>query len=189
MNITSKREAADRKKAWEAYEWIECIVFGIVLIFVLLSCFFRLTYVNGISMEETLHNKDLLLISDFLYEPKTGDIVVLHDPSLPGIYSEPLVKRIIATEGQVIDIDFDTWTVTVDGNIIDEPYIKLANDQTVTSVLSFPLTVPENKVFVMGDNRNHSGDSRIIGTIDERCIIGKVYLRLKPFSEAGSLYN
>lgn len=190
MSELSKKEKAKSNFIWDIYDYLEIIVMSFAIIFVIYSFFFRLTVVEGESMEDTLHDKDLLFISDFMYTPQTGDIVVLHDTSLTGLYREPLVKRVIATGGQVLDIDFNTWTVTVDGEVIDEPYIKLATDQTITSSFTFPMTIPENEVFVMGDNRNHSGDSRSlsVGTIDERCIIGKAYFRVRPLSKFGNIY-
>ena len=142
-------------------------------------------------MENTLHDGEYVLVRTAFYEPTQGDIVVVHDKSLDGLYGDPLIKRVIAVGGQTVDIDFDTWTVTVDGVVIDEPYIKLDPSVNLTSAWTYPLTVPEGEVFVMGDNRDHSGDSRSasVGTVDERCIVGKAALRYFPFDKFGVLEN
>ena len=99
-------------------------------------------------------------------------------------YNKPIVKRVIATAGQTVDIDFSTWTLTVDGVVIDEPYIKLTTDQQITSDWTYPMQIPEGYIFVMGDNRNHSADSRCrdIGLIDERCVVGKAFVRVFPLN-------
>ena len=133
-------------------------------------------------MENTLLEKDYLIVSNVNCSPEQGDIIVVHNVGLR-YYKDPIIKRVIATEGQVVDIDFDTWTVTVDGVVLDEPYLKLTNDDRRTSDWTYPVTIPEGYVFVMGDNRNHSADSRSkeIGLIDERCIIGKALVRVFPF--------
>ena len=109
------------------------------------------------------------------YQPKYGDVVII---SQPNQYNEVLIKRIIAVGGQTVDVDATAGTVTVDGKVLYEPYIR---EQTLTQGnMNFPLTVPEGYVFVMGDNRNHSTDSRYksIGLIDERYIMGKAFYRV-----------
>ncbi len=143
----------------------------------------RPTIVEGESMEDTLLGGDILLVSDVGYEATPGDIVVAQNVSL-SLYPEAIVKRVIATEGQVVDIDFTTWTLTVDGKVVDEPYRKVTNDYLRTSDWEYPLQIPEGYVFVMGDNRNHSADSRCedIGLVPEQCIVGHVLLRVFPFS-------
>ena len=144
-------------------------------------------------MEKTLHEGELLAVSNLFYEPECGDIVVFHQT---GTLNEPVVKRVIATAGETVDIDFDTWTVTVtdrngSSRVLDEPYMQL--DPNIkfhsTSVLAYPYTVPEGCLFVMGDNRDHSADSRggLIGPVDERRILGKVILRLTPFNKFGTV--
>lgn len=164
---------------------LEAFVLSAMSVILIFTFFLRITIVDGPSMEDTLHDGEALLVSDFLYTPNAGDIVIIHQPTPH--YPDPLVKRIIAVGGQTVDIDFDTWTVTVDGVVIDEPYIKLTDDQRITSNLTYPLVVPEGCVFVMGDNRNHSADSRtsLIGMIDVRCILGKVLLRIAPLPVFG----
>lgn len=177
------------------YDIVE--VLGTVTVFIILLFAFvmRLNIVSGHSMDTTLYggeynaakNKyvggEWLVVSDLLYEPERGDIVVIHDMDAKP-YDEPIVKRVIATGGQTIDIDFDTWTVTVDGETVDEsPYIHLEGSNYVSSGVSFPLTLEEDEIFVMGDNRNVSADSRIFGPVDKRCVVGKALVRIYPLSK------
>lgn len=137
-------------------------------------------------MVPTLNDRDKVLMSGLFYTPKPGDIVVLTKKSFSEI---PLVKRVIATEGMSVDINFDTGEVWVDGVLQDEPYINELTHKHFD--VNFPLIVPEGYVFVMGDNRNHSTDSRDsqVGFIDERIVLGKVYLRIWPLSNFGMVYH
>ena len=159
------------------------------LVFILMCTFLiRLVTVNGDSMNYTLYDSDRLFISNTLYAPKSGDIVVIQVPQAEK--QPPLIKRIIATEGQVIDIDFATWQVTVDGQIIDEPYINRVEASMLNlGAYTYPHTVGEGMAFVMGDNRNYSRDSRSsdIGEIDYRNIVGKVIVRVFPFDRIGKV--
>jgi signal peptidase I len=167
----------------ELYDWVQCIVSAVlccILIFVFCG---RLISVDGSSMYPTLHNGDRVITSNLLYTPKYGDIIILSSDSFEESFgSGALVKRIIATEGQTVDIDFEAGIVYVDGAALDEPYV---NELTYTKEsVDFPVTVPEGCVFVMGDNRNASTDSRDlrVGMVDTRNIIGKVYLVAIPGS-------
>ena len=135
-------------------------------------------------MRETLQEQDLLLVLNSAlcggYEP--GDIVIAQRADFKG--GAPIVKRVIATEGQTVDIDFVTGSVTVDGVLLHEDYI---NELTFTEEgTEFPLTVPEGCIFVMGDNRNHSNDSRDsrLGTVDTRYVIGKAVLLAFPGADS-----
>ena len=136
----------------------------------------------------------VLAVSDLFYEPKRGDVIVFHQT---GALNEPVVKRVIATEGETVNIDFDTWTVTItdtDGNtfVLDEPYMQLDPyilNKELYNARQYPYVVEEGQVFVMGDNRDHSTDSRgdLIGPVDERRILGKVVMRVMPLNKFGSV--
>ena len=167
----------------EIFDWVQnitLILSAIVLIFIFLV---RIVGVDGESMMPTLHDKDWLIISDLFYEPEIGDIVVLAKDSF--FDGKMIVKRIIATENQVVDIDFEEGIVYIDGKAIDEPYIAEKTYRSFDMV--FPATVPEDSVFVLGDNRNHSSDSRdaSLGMVHESNILGRLILRLWPIADFG----
>ena len=160
------------------------LMVGIVLVFLLL---FRIVVVSGDSMYDTLVDGDyLLLLNNVLYQdPQAGDMVVISKADYDN--GMPIVKRVIATEGQTVDIDFITGTVKVDGQILEEDYIFTKT--TLDEGVSFPHTVEKGCVFVLGDNRNRSKDSRNpeIGDIDRRQIVGKVIMLLMPGNDGGNL--
>ena len=155
---------------------------GILLIFLLL---FRVVVVSGSSMNNTLIDGDyLLLISNvFYHQPQQGDIVVASKDSFDN--GKPIVKRVIATEGQVVDIDFDAGIVYVDGVALEEDYTYTLT--TRDAGVSFPLMVEEGHVFVLGDNRDRSSDSRSpdIGQVDKREILGKAIFLFMPGTNKG----
>lgn len=173
------------------YEWMETFVIALIFVIVLFTFFIKFVTVDGSSMYSTLESGDRLLISDLFYKPQTGDIVVvdvsknLEEYRAYSISSgAPYIKRIIATENQVVDIDPETWTVTVDGVPLKEDYVFRCNMDDMyidaTGKITYPYTVSENCVFVMGDNRNGSSDSRFIGEIHEDYILGRAFFRLAP---------
>ena len=171
-------KAADPAKNILAY--LHDFVFllsGILLVLLLL---FRVVVVSGPSMKSTLINGDyIILLSNILYgEPKHGDIVVASKESFKD--GEPIIKRVIATEGQKVDIDFDAGIVYVDGEALDEDYTLTPTN--MSEGISFPLVVNDGCVFVMGDNRNSSKDSRDpeIGQIDCREILGRAIVLIFP---------
>ena len=174
--MDSKNPSGAKGRA-EVYDWIQCIIFALVFCVLLFVFAVRMVNVVGHSMVPTLEQSDKVVISNLFYHPKQGDVVVLRKQTL---MQEPIVKRIIATEGQTVDIDFNLGQVYVDGELLDEDYI---NDYTYREEGTvFPLTVPEGEVFLMGDNRNHSNDSRdsSLGTVDTRLLIGKAVFLVFP---------
>ena len=161
----------------ELYEWIETFCFAIALMVVLFIFVFRYVTVDGNSMMNTLHDQDKLIISNFNYTPQTGDIVVIY---IEG-QNKPYIKRVIATEGQTVKIDFEKWQVYVDGELLEEDYVlRREGDMHYAAFYNGEFTVPEGQVYVMGDNRNDSTDSRVLGCLDEHNIIGRVIVRLAP---------
>ena len=164
----------NKKIASGIYDFASVLVSAIIAVTFIFTFLFKISSVNGPSMLDSFHNGDRVFITAAGYQPKYGDVVII---SQPNQYNEVLIKRIIAVGGQTVDVDATAGTVTVDGRVLYEPYIR---EQTLTQGnMNFPLTVP-GYVFVMGDNRNHSTDSRYksIGLIDERYIMGKAFYRV-----------
>lgn len=163
---------------------LTCLLAGLVLVFLLL---FRVVVVSGTSMTNTLYDGDyLLLLSNTLYHnPEYGDIIVASKESFDN--GEPIIKRVIATEGQTVDIDFVSGVVYVDGVALEEDYVRTPTN--ADEGMPFPLTVPEGCLFVMGDNRNGSMDSRDprIGLIDKREILGKAIFLIVPGTNKGEV--
>lgn len=168
--------------AWTSvFHWVYAIVGILCVVFVVFMLFFKVVEVDGVSMVPTLNDSDKLFVYSLNYTPEAGDIVIVGSTDK----DEPiLVKRVIAIENQTVEVNYKTGKVIVDGKEIQEDYIT---EMTVPddNEIEYPYTVPEGCVFVMGDNRNESGDSRsrLIKAIDENHIAGKVIMRIYPFSE------
>lgn len=180
-----KKDAEKLSPACEAYSMLHDWVYVLAVLTVIFVFFFRLVGVDGSSMYPTLVDHDYLVLeSNFLYKDvEAGDIVVLSVDCFKD--DGPIVKRVIATGGQVVDIDFITGSVYVDGVLQDETYIfepTYRSYEEMGLAMEYPVTVPEGSVFVMGDNRNHSADSRYspCGCVDESQILGKVLMILVP---------
>ena len=172
----------------EIYELLHDMVYILAVVTLVFVFLMRMVSVKGPSMTSTLLDGDrLTLLSNTIYhEPKAGDVVVAAVPSYES--GEAIVKRVIATEGQTVDIQYDgsgVATVYVDGTAMDEPYINETMYRASYNTIEFPVTVPEDCVFVMGDNRNHSADSRYppIGIFDRRYVLGKVLMVVWPGRE------
>lgn len=167
------------------YEWMEAIIPALILIMVFFTFVIRSITVSGPSMIPTLEDQYKVWVSCISYTPHQGDVVVVDGAGTA--LNEVIVKRVIATEGQTVDIDFMNGTVYVDGEPLDESaYIENGITRNQYDV-EFPQTVPAGHVFVLGDNRPVSMDSRdsMVGMIDQRYIIGKVQLVYQPFSKFG----
>lgn len=182
-----KNNQHDEKRSYEQnfILYLHDLMYLLVVLMIVLLLVFRVVIVSGTSMYATLYDGDyLLLLSNTFYQnPEHGDIVVISKKSFDN--GAPIVKRVIATEGQTVDIDFDEGIVYVDGKALNEPYVNTLT--TTSGGVTFPLTVSEGCVFALGDNRGISRDSRYpeIGLIDEREILGKAILLIIPGTNYG----
>ena len=184
---TPQKSGFVRACSW-IYDWVEVFALSMAIVFFLFAFVARVAVVEGDSMNETLHDKDKLLVSEFLYTPKQGDIVVCQSEFFG--YDQPLVKRVIATAGQTVRLDTENWKVYVDGVPLEEDYVNLRPGVGMTGwSYGEEYVVPEGHVFVMGDNRNISWDSRDsrIGPIDTRYVVGKVVFRFLPLRDFGAV--
>lgn len=175
----TKKDKKDRtlkeKLIISIYENISMIAVGAVAVMLIFTFGFRVSGIEGTSMLPTLEDGDRVVLTAFDGNPKRGQVIISVQPNA---FDKPVVKRIIATENQTVDIDFTSGKVYVDGELLSEPYI---NNPTINGDdVTFPVTVPEGYVFVMGDNRQGSTDSRStkIGFIDENYILGVVKYRV-----------
>ena len=174
--------------ARELFDWAESLVPALAAVVLLFVFAVRLIGVSGDSMLPTLQNRNYLIVSKLFYDPKPGDIVVMTKEGFlvnDDGREDSFVKRIIATGGQTVDIDYDAGEVWVDGELQDDSFTLTPT--TRRGDMKFPATVPEGYVFVLGDNRNGSTDSRytMVGMVDERYIVGRVLLRVLPITKFG----
>lgn len=177
-----------KKKIGTLFDFVSSVVSAVVIIAAVFGFGFRISSVNGSSMEPTLQNRDKLLVSPVIGDCRYKDIVIVAEPN---ILNEVVVKRVIATEGQWIDVRYDEGLVYVGDTAdsmkpLDEPYTaSLTDEENPEDRHIYPVQVPDGKVFVMGDNRNDSTDSRSyrVDFVDEDYILGKVIVRLAPYGD------
>ena len=191
-DIENTNKKTKEKKSFldEFLEWVEAFVFAIFIVILIFTFFIRIVVVKGNSMNDTLHDKERVIISHINYEPEQGDIAVINSRVL----GEVIIKRVIGTAGDKVVVDYNTNTVTVNGQKIDNSYIKEPMEDYSQFDLSYKVSekvyeydVPENCIFVMGDNRNNSADSRMIGFINKSDVLGKAFFRMYPLNSAGKI--
>ena len=203
MNEQNNKEQTAKKQSkgdmpLAMFDYVELFVFTVVAVILLLTFCLRLCVVSGPSMNNTLLNGERLLVSDLFYTPERGDIVVVHVTSeTSDTFNEAIVKRVIATEGEFVRIDYAQNKVYVsddalftEDEVLREPYIIAGRPNYLSAAKDvYEYEVPEGHLFVLGDNRPVSADSRYteVGFVDERSVLGKVLLRITPFSKFGKV--
>lgn len=195
-NMQEKENEEPKKVSWkkELRDWIIAILVAVALALLIRNFVFTLVNVKGASMEPSLHEGDRLYVNRLMYEPKKGDVVIFKPASDP---DRPYVKRVIATAGDTIYIDFSTGDVYLNDKVIDEPYIKEKTkniDSYIRNLMSQnkysrenPIVIQPGYIFVMGDNRNNSRDSRYLGPVPLDEIIGGAVFRFWPLNNMGSV--
>ena len=181
---TAGEEGGERKPdaVSSFYEWIDAAVFSLVVVVLVFTFLCRIVGVDGSSMKTTLMDRDLLILSVLPYTPERGDIVVINRYT-----KEPLIKRVIGVAGDTVEIDEEQHRVRINGVLLDEPHIHVPTYPE--GMAGKTVEIPDGKVFVLGDNRVASLDSRSIGLIDEGDILGKAVFRILPFDRIGSIYE
>lgn len=178
------------------YDWVRCVLLAVSVVVFCLTFVFRLVEVDGKSMMDTLENADKVVVTDMFYKPHNNDIIVIAHATN---YSHPIIKRVIATGGQTVKLDYDNEKIIVDGAELSEDYIKgttFSNNGSKDSNYlpadeNGNFVIPEGKLFVLGDNRAVSLDSRSpeIGLIDVNDVIGKAQFVVFPFNRFGNVYE
>ena len=181
-----KKQPKNSKTVSNIYDIVSVIVSAVAVIAIVFTFVTRVLVVSGASMNPTLNNGDTVAISSLKRSFDYGDIVIVAQPNA---MHKTLIKRVIAVGGQTVDIDFYKGTVSVNGQVLDEPYVNTPTNLSYD--MTFPVTVPEGKLFVLGDNRNDSLDSRStdIGFINENKVLGKVVFRFYPFDKIEIIKN
>ncbi|MBE6894188.1 MAG: signal peptidase I [Ruminococcaceae bacterium] len=166
------------------YELFESIVFAFLIIIILIVFVFRAVTVDGESMEPNYHDGEKLIITNFMYTPKKGDVVVVEKNNALG---KPIIKRVIATAGDTVKYECETGNVYINGEKLNESYILNVGVNPYKNDIE--MTIKDGYVFLMGDNRNNSNDSRNgeVGQINTKNILGKAVLRIYPFSDIGAV--
>lgn len=195
-NAQAIREENTKKTNWwkEIRDWVVAIAIAIIVALLVRNFVFVFVKVQGSSMEPTLQDGDRLYVNKFFYTPKKGDIVIFEPESDP---DRPYIKRVIATEGDTVFIDYDTGDIYVNDEKVDEPYIKDVTARTGNYIMNLvaagkysretPIVIEKNKIFVMGDNRNNSKDSREIGQVPIDEVMGGAAFRFWPMDSFGTI--
>lgn len=180
MNTTSKKS----KTSSVVLAFAKPMLFAILAIIFMTVSGFHVVTVNGASMDTTLESGEKIITTNFLYTPQCGDIVVIDKKSTLNM---DIIKRVIAVEGQSIKLDYDNDKIYVDGKELNEPYLKCSTFEGRRANYEIPTVVPEGKIFVLGDNRGISLDSRSsdVGMVDVKDIIGKAHFAVFPFNRIG----
>lgn len=188
-NVNSSSVSVPAKGVKTLYEWLEEIVIALTLVILVFTFLFRVVTVTGESMLPNFVEGQKLIVTNLGHSIEQGTVIVATN-----VLSEPIIKRVIATEGQTVDIDYETGVVYVDGEAVDETQFGLENGITTRpystlEAMVFPQTVPEGCVFVLGDNRAVSKDSRYteVGMVDVRHILGEAVFTLYPFDRFGTI--
>ena len=177
----------------DIFDWLDIIISAMLAVVVIFTFAFRVATIEGDSMKNTFYEGQKVIITNWFYQPKFGDVVVVSrnaENNASASAEGPIIKRIIATEGQQVNIDFEKGIVYVDGVALDEPYTRTPTN--LKSDVVFPVYVPEGHIFCLGDNRNESLDSRSSrigngGMIDTRYVLGKVVMRIWPVDTFGKV--